>query len=76
MRLSPNHLILLSSAGYGVIFSLALSGLVRIGSGLAGAPVSPEVANNVFGIGCLILVPITTYFRFASRFYPAAPSQN
>ena len=76
MRLSLNHTILLSSAGYGVLFSLALSGAARIVSGLMGSPLSADNGNLVFLIGCLVLVPITTYFRFAQMFFPQAVAAN
>lgn len=72
MQLNPQWIIPLSSAGYGVIFSLALCGAASIISGLAGAPISAETRNALFGIGCLVLVPVTTYFRFASLFFRPA----
>ena len=71
MFLNRNQTILLSSAGYGVLFSLALSGALRIGSGLVGMPVSADTSNLAFLVSCLVLTPITTYFRFASQFFPA-----
>lgn len=76
MRLSINQSVLLSSAGYGVLMSLALSGAARIIGGLIGSPLSSDNANLVFLVGCLVLVPITTYFRVAQMFFPQATSQN
>jgi hypothetical protein len=68
MQISKSWLVLLSSAGYGVIFSMALVGGVRIAGALSGTPLSDTTANTIFGIGALVLVPVLTYFRFASLF--------
>lgn len=76
MRFTKNQAILLSSAGYGVLISLALSGAARITGGLVGSPLSSDTAGLVFLAGCLVLVPITTYFRIAQMFFPPAASQN
>ena len=76
MKLTKNQLILLSSAGYGVLFSLAISGAARIIGGLAGSPLEPATANSIFGMSCLLLVPVTTYFRFAKIFFPETSSQS
>lgn len=76
MKISLQHLIWLSSAGYGVMFSLALSGAARIAAGLAGYPLTPEDAGLVFLAGCVVLVPITTYFRFAKVFFPPATTEG
>jgi hypothetical protein len=74
--LSRNQSILLSSAGYGVLISLALSGGLRIVSGLAGMPVEADTANLAFLASCLVLVPITTYFRVAATFFPPEASRE
>ena len=76
MQLNPQWIVPLSSAGYGVIFSLALCGAANIASALAGAPISPETRNALFGVGCLVLVPITTYFQFASLFFRPTATEN
>lgn len=76
MRFTLNQSVLLASAGYGVLMSLALSGAARIGGGLIGSPLSADDAGLVFLVGCLVLVPITTYFRIAQMFFPPAASQN
>jgi hypothetical protein len=64
----PNWVVLLSSAGYGLIFSMALVGGARIAGALTGTPLSDTTANSLFGLGALVLVPVLTYFRFASLF--------
>jgi hypothetical protein len=76
MRFTLNQSVLLSSAGYGVLMSLALSGAARIIGGLIASPLSSDNAGLVFLAGCLVLVPITTYFRVAQMFFPKAASQN
>lgn len=76
MRFTISQSVLLSSAGYGVLMSLALSGAARIVGGLIGSPLSSDTGNLVFLVGCLVLVPITTYFRVAQMFFPQAASQN
>ncbi len=76
MRITQNQLILLSSAGYGVLASLALNGAARIIAGLVGSPLSSDHAGLVFLASCSVLVPITTYFRVAQMFFPPAASQN
>jgi len=68
MQVSKSWLVLLSSAGYGVIFSMALVGGVRIVGALSGSPLSDTTAHTIFGIGALVLVPVLTYFRFARLF--------
>jgi len=68
MQISKSWLVLLSSAGYGVIFSMALVGGVRIVGALNGTPLSDATAHTIFGISALVLVPVLTYFRFASLF--------
>jgi hypothetical protein len=74
MQISKSWLVLLSSAGYGVIFSMALVGGARIAGALSGTPLSDTTANTLFGIGALVLVPVLTYFRFASLFvWPSSP---
>jgi hypothetical protein len=76
MRLTMNQSILLSSAGYGVLASLALNGAARIIGGLVGSPLSTDNAGLLFLASCAVLVPITTYFRVAQRFFPPATSQS
>lgn len=68
MQTPPTWLIPLSSAGYGVIFSLAVVGAIRITGALTGTPVSNDFTNTAFGLCALLLVPTLTYFRFASLF--------
>jgi hypothetical protein len=68
MLLSKPWFVLLSSAGYGVIFSMALVGGARIAGALSGTPLSDATAHSIFGIGALILVPVLTYYRFARLF--------
>ena len=76
MQISKSWLVLLSSAGYGVIFSMALVGGVRIVGALSGTPLSDSTAHSIFGIGALILVPVLTYFRFASLFVGPSSQVN
>jgi hypothetical protein len=76
MQISNSWLVLLSSAGYGVIFSMALVGGARIAGALSGSPLSDATAHSIFGIGALILVPVLTYFRFARLFFRASPQVN
>lgn len=68
MPISKSWLVLLSSAGYGVIFSMALVGGARIVGALCGTSLSDTTAHSIFGISALVLVPVLTYFRFASLF--------
>jgi len=68
MQISKSWLVLLSSAGYGVIFSMAIVGGVRIAAALTGSPLPDATAHSIFGISALVLVPVLTYFRFASLF--------
>ena len=68
MQIPTSWVVVLSSAGYGLIFSLALVGGVRIAGALWGSPLSDTTAHTLFGIGALVLVPVLTYFRFASLF--------
>ena len=73
MQISDSRIVYLSSAGYGLLFSIALVGAARIASGLTGTPLSDATANTILGFSTLILVPALTYFRFAGLFVlPAA----
>jgi hypothetical protein len=68
MQIPTSWVVVLSSAGYGLIFSMALVGGVRIAGAITGAPLSDATAHTIFGIGALVLVPVLTYFRFARLF--------
>lgn len=76
MQISKSWLVLLSSAGYGVIFSMVLVGCARIAGALCGTPLSDATAHSIFGIGALVLVPVLTYFRFARLFVWPSSSVN
>ena len=76
MQIPTSWVVVLSSAGYGLIFSLALVGGVRIAGALWGSPLSDTTARALFGIGALVLVPVLTYFRFASLFIRSSSQFN
>ena len=76
MQLSSKWIVPLSSAGYGVLLSLAICGVAHLASMLARSPISDQTANSLFGISCLVLVPITTYFRVASLFIRPVVTEN
>lgn len=66
----PKYLVVIASMGHAVILSLAVSGIVKIVSGLMAMPVSQETAGNVFLISCLITVPPAGYFQVARLMLP------
>jgi hypothetical protein len=71
MRLSKPWMIV-ASVGHGMLLAMAISGGVRIVGAIAGQPVSPSLAGNVFLIGSLILGPIMGYLNTASWIVPQA----
>ena len=54
----PKPLMLISAIGQGVIFSLALTGAVRIICWSLGVPLSERVAGNLFLISSLVACSI------------------
>lgn len=70
-----NRMLILSSAGYGVIFSIVLTKIVRIISGLSGQPISAEVEANIFLISVLTTAPLAGYFKIA-RIFVAGVSEK
>ena len=76
MQIPTSWVVVLSSAGYGLIFSMALVGGVRIAGALSGTPLSDTTAHTIFGIAALVLVPVLTYFRFARLFVRSSAQVN
>ena len=74
MQIPTSWVVALSSAGHGLLFSIALVGAVRIAGSLTGTPLSDATANSILGVSALVLVPTLTYFRFASLFVRAPSS--
>ena len=64
---------MVSSVGHAFLFSLALSGLVRIVASLLGSPLPSGTAGSVFLVSCLITAPLAAYFNIAARMLNAEP---
>lgn len=64
MKLSEEWLVV-ASAGHGVLFALALCGLVRITAGLAGIAMPTEVVGDLFLVTSLIAAPVAASFNTA-----------
>lgn len=71
----PNYLVVICSMGHAILFSLALSGAVRIISGLLGMPISNDTANSIFGITALVTMPPAGYFKIARFVIPPVKQQ-
>jgi hypothetical protein len=63
--------MLLSAIGYGVLFSLALVGLVRISLALVGLTLADSAAGNLFLVSSLIAGGVAAFMY--GRSLPATP---
>ena len=78
MFLKSKILMMLAAVGYGVLFSLALTGGVRIACMLLGMTLPASAAGNLFLAGSLLAGGVSAYAygrqsrRFAPQTAPAS----
>jgi hypothetical protein len=65
---------MVSAVGYGVLFSLALTGAVRISCLLRGTTLPDDVAGNIFMISSVVTGALSAflYSRFLKQAQPKA----
>ena len=61
MLLKSKIVMMVAAVGYGVLFSLALTGAVRMACLLLGTTLSPGAAGNLFLAGSLVAGGVSAY---------------
>ena len=64
---------------FGQIAVVVVDGMLSMGFFIAEAPMRNQndaFSAPIFGIGALVLVPVLTYFRFASLFFRSSSPVN